>query len=145
VNPASEEVWVRCEPWLRAAMAYDTGERSIAEIRRDWQAGAFTLYAGRRSAMLTENRRVEGIDLTHLYLIGGELGSAESLREVCQVLRPRAEDDAWRAKSAAVAITGRKGWARAFRPFGYMLAQQLPYPDSWVVLKMAPGGVGNGQ
>jgi len=128
VTPNASE-FERCEPWLAAALEYDTGEKTLADIKSAYLDGKYMLLAGEKSAVLTETLPVAETTATHLYLMGGEL------TEIRNSLVPLAETAARRMGCRLSLITGRKGWARALASDGYRLAGPCAHPGSWIVGK----------
>lgn len=62
------------------------------------------------------------------YLAGGDLV------ELSDVLRPKFEAYAGGIGAVTVVIGGRKGWARAWRRFGYLLVGRTD-PKDWITAK----------
>jgi hypothetical protein len=117
--------WSRCRGWLAAALATDSGNRSMSDLAEGYRSGRYTLFPGARSAMLAEVVTAEGEAHAHLYLAGGELD------EIREVLRPRFEAWGQRLGCVTAIITGRKGWARAFAPNGYRLVEEINAARNW--------------
>ncbi|MES2343649.1 MAG: hypothetical protein V4597_18425 [Pseudomonadota bacterium] len=123
--------WIRCEDWLAAALETDSGERTMKELSRGYRSGRYTLFAGQRSALLAEVMGIDDAAHAHLYLAGGELA------EIRDVLRPRFESWGQRRGCISALITGRKGWARAFRTAGYELVRPIDVGRNWWLIAKA--------
>lgn len=129
--PPTASEWDRCADWLEAAHKLDDGSRTFADVRAGYLSGRYRLIAGDRGALLAEVVEIEGEEMAHLYLAGGELG------EIRDRLLPRLQSYARAAGCRWLMISGRKGWARAFRGEGFrVLAPIDPARNWWLVGKL---------
>lgn len=106
------EVWLRCRPWLLPALRREGGDED--DLIADLNAGRAQLWAGERSAMVTQCvGEARGLCL-HVWLAGGDL--AEILE-----MKPGIEAWAHAQGCTYVTIDGRPGWVRVLRRHGYAL------------------------
>lgn len=120
--------WDRCEPWLTRALAYDPAGRIISDVKSGYRAGQYTLYEGARSAALVEGTNMGGSLHVHTYLAGG------CIKELTHDIRPQIEALARRIGAASVVLSGRRGWARAWRPYGYQFMARTT-AKNWITIK----------
>lgn len=121
--------WSVVEPLMRAALVYDTGQKTLDTLREDYEAGKFDLLTAGRSALLVEVAEAEGQKFIHLYLAAG------SLSELRNNLIPQAELLGKLHGCKAAFIGGRKGWIRALGNNGYHFAGRTTGAYSWLAEK----------
>ena len=103
-------VWNRCRGWILAALRPECA--SETELFSDLMAGRAQLWAGDRSAMVTQCVAGDPGPCLHVWLAGGELA---------EILDMKPGIEAWaRAQGCThVTIDGRAGWTRVLRRHGY--------------------------
>jgi len=126
-QPINELRWRQCERYFAAALEYDHRGIALDAVRADFLKGRYAILPGGQSALLIEPATINGKRHLHLYLGGGEL------REIVDVLVPRAETIAKYYGCWSVMITGRKGWAKALAHRGYLAVEK--YSAWWLVAK----------
>jgi hypothetical protein len=126
-------LWNSCEPWFCAAMAYENRPITLDAVRADYMAGGWHILRGANSAVLLRVVTITRHRHLHGFLGGGDLG------EMLSVLVPRAEILGRHHGCRSLLVDGRKGWARAMKPLGFvtitkgdgwwMIAKPLPAPN----------------
>lgn len=100
--------FVRCGPWLSAALEHSWGLYSLASVFEAILAKDMLLWPGRESAVVTQLVEFPtGKRMTN-YLLGG--GSGEEIRVMLRDVELYAAANG----CDGVMLTGRKGWARSF-------------------------------
>lgn len=107
------EEWERCKHWIAAALEYGGGTHDIDDVRAMCERGEARFWPGRNAAAVVEVITYPRKTVLHLWLNGGDM--AELLDEML----PKVE--AWGAECGCdmAMTTGRPGWDRAMKPYGY--------------------------
>jgi len=105
--------WVRCGPWLKAALAHAGRTHTLGDVRAMVEAGEAQVWPGVRAAMVTVLEDDPGERRLLIWLAGGDL------TELVERLRPAAEAWARSQGCRRVLVIGRPGWERALAPEGY--------------------------
>jgi len=121
--------WEVAEPLIRAALAYDTGEKSLSQICADYLERRSELFGDHNAVLLTEFRDLEAGKTLYGYLAAGEM------RILTNILRPQAELFAVAHGCVAAFISGRKGWMKILRQHGYVFQGCSDKPYSWTMAK----------
>lgn len=102
-------IWARCRDWLLPALEDGTEAELVADLGR----GLAQLWAGTRSAMVTQVVDEAAGRALHVWLAGGDLG---------EILALKPGVEAWgRATGCGyVTINGRRGWDRILRSDGFV-------------------------
>ena len=103
----------RCRPWIEAALEYSGGTHEFEDIVEGIQSGRMQFWPAPRGCLVTELVAFPKKKTINVFLGGGEL---EQLRDM------HADVIAW-AKTqgcSAATISGRAGWARAFKSMGWI-------------------------
>jgi hypothetical protein len=108
--------WLRCRPWIAAAIATGPGVETIDDVERLIEAGHYQFWAGRDAAAVTEITHFQRRKILTVLHGGGEL--AELLDEIEPALCT------WAKQQGCDGIMGlgRKGWERVTAKHGYRLA-----------------------
>jgi hypothetical protein len=108
-----ETEWLRCAPWLDAALAHAGRTHSLADVKAAIERGEARLWPGARSALVAAVEQDPGELRLLVWLAGGARDELED------ELLPLAE--AWgRARGCRRALViGRDGWQRTLRNKGY--------------------------
>lgn len=109
----TEADWVRCGPWLEAALVHAGRSHTLADVRAMVEAGEAQAWAGAAAAMVTIIEDEPRERRLLIWLAGGEL------TELTDRLRPAAERWARALGCRRALIVGRPGWERALAPEGY--------------------------
>jgi len=114
-NLTTAEPWLmpelsRCEPWIRDALK--GAGLTLDEVREGVKAGWFHLFHTPDGAMVTEWILSPRMRALHVIAAGGSLRAIEELT-------PKIEDFARMAGASHGGASGRKGWVRWLRRFGY--------------------------
>jgi hypothetical protein len=107
------EDWVRCAPWLDAALAHAGGTHGLDNVRGLVEAGEARFWVGRASAAVTLVERDPGGPRLMIWLAGGDL------RELQDDLLPLAEAWGRAAGCRRAMVVGRAGWERSLKAKGY--------------------------
>lgn len=105
--------WVRCSPYIEAALAHAGGTHDIEDVRAGIEAGDFHLWAGQRCAVVTEIIDAPRLKTLNFWLLGGDL------RELLH-MRPVIEH--WAREHGCGRVIGggvHGAWARVLKSAGY--------------------------
>jgi hypothetical protein len=111
--------WIRCRPWIEAALPYCRGTHTIEDIEDGIASGQFVFWAGQKSAIITEILNYPRKRVLHYFLIGGDL------HELVEFMEPRITQWAKEHGCTAVSGAGRKGFERVFARSGYVPAWRV--------------------
>lgn len=100
----------RCSGWIASALK--GGDLTLAEVRDGIRNGWFHLFHHAEGVMVTEFILSPRVRALHVIAAGGSLKAMADLT-------PKAEHFAWMAGANWTGATGRKGWVRWLRRFGY--------------------------
>lgn len=100
----------RWEPQIRAALA--RGDMTMAEVREGVALGWFQPWSFGQAIMITEMVLSPRMRALHVLVAAGDLD------EICE-MTPALEELARQAGCNFVGATGRKGWLRVLKRFGY--------------------------
>lgn len=100
----------RCWPWLAAANVRGGEQYTKADIWEGIESGHFTLWAGERSAVLTELRAFPRETVCLIFLGGGDLDELRSLEQ-------RVAGWSQGQGITRLQILGRRGWLRALEGY----------------------------
>lgn len=118
-----EAEWVRCSPWLDAALAHSGRSHNLDDVAamvRMGQAYFWPAANGAGVALIEDNPQDRRLVI---WLAGGERSALE------HELLPQVED--WgRANGCTLAlIVGRPGWERSLKTYGYAPVARLIAKD----------------
>jgi GNAT superfamily N-acetyltransferase len=108
-----QAAWIRCRPYVEAALARAGGTHCIEDVARLIGEGRAHFWPGRRCAVVTEFYDYPRLRACNLWLIGGDL------RELL-AMRPAIET--WARAQGCTRILGggpRRGWERVLGSLGY--------------------------
>lgn len=115
-----EEVY-RCRTHIEAALEYSQGTHKFVDIAAGILSNRYQLWAGEKSAVVTEIIVYPRLKDLHYFLAGGDLDELRSMR-------PHIEE--WGSKQGCTRVTlaGRPGWAKTF-------LKDEGYEPAWFILK----------
>lgn len=115
--------WIRCRPWIEAALPYARGTFTIEDIEDGIERGRFVFWAGEKSAVITEILNYPRKRVLHYFLIGGDLAELQDFME------PRIT--AWGKMNGCSGASGagRPGLERVFAKSGFEPAWRIIYKD----------------
>lgn len=102
----------RCKPWIVAALERGNGTHSFEDVAQGVEKGSMQLWPAPKGCLVTEIVVFPQKTVLNIFLGGGDLEQlADMHRDVI----------AWgKAQGCTGAmITGRQGWVRAFRKYGW--------------------------
>ena len=102
------EEFMRCQPYIKAALEYTKGTHNIRDIWDGIVTGNFQLWPGEKSAVVTELQIFPGKKVMHIFLAGGDL---DELLEMERSVRAFAVTIGCNSMS----ISGRRGWVKIFK------------------------------
>jgi hypothetical protein len=109
---AHREDWIRCRPWIEAALQYADGAYVIEDIEDAILAGDMMLIAGPDFGMVVEILPFPRFSALNVILAGGDLDGIKSTDPLlCNLARGHG--------CTRVYLSGRLGWVRALAPLGY--------------------------
>ena len=117
----ARQEWVRCRPWIEAALPYCYGTHSIEDVERQIAEGRLQFWPGERCAVVTEIVEYPRLRALNIFLVGGDPRSepGASLDELLEKMEPAVIAWAKALGCTRVAQTGRRGWSRVLKPLGY--------------------------
>lgn len=105
--------WIRCKPWLEAALKYSDGTHTIDDVEAQIKAGRIQFWPGLNGAVVTEIQEYPQKTVLNVFLCGGDL--RECLEMGDNFIEPWAKENG----CTAVRQYGRKGWTRALLKHGW--------------------------
>ena len=111
----------RCRTWIEAALEYSQGTHKFVDIAAGVLSNRYQLWAGEKSAVVTEIIVYPRLKDLHYFLAGGDLDELKRMR-------PHIEE--WGSKQGCTRVTlaGRPGWAKTF-------LKDEGYEPAWFILK----------
>lgn len=106
------EEFMRCQPYIKAALKYTKGTHTIRDIWDGIVTGNFQLWPGEKSAVVTEIQIFPAKKVMHIFLAGGDL---DELLEMERSVRAFAVTIGCNSMS----ISGRRGWVKIFKGDGW--------------------------
>jgi len=102
----------RCREWIESALEYSGGTHVFEDIVRGIGNGKMQLWPAPKGCLVTEIIDYPRKRVLNVFLGGGEF---EQLADM------HTDVIAWAKSHGCVGamITGRKGWERAYRPYGW--------------------------
>lgn len=107
------ENWVRCRPWIEAALEYDSGFYRIEDIEQMIAGENALFWPGKRSAVVTQFWHFPRNKALNYWLAGGDL------HELIDEMRPCIETFARSVGCTDIILAGRPGWRRPLGEHGY--------------------------
>lgn len=97
--------WIRCKPWIEAALQYADGTHTIDDIEDGIEKGLFQFWSGRSSAVVTELIDYPRKRELNFFLVGGDLGELKLMEPLISM---------WAREQGCqrVRAGGRKGFER---------------------------------
>jgi hypothetical protein len=111
----------RCRTHIEAALEYSHGTHTFVDIAAGVLSGRYQLWAGKKSAVVTEIIVYPRQRDLHYFLAGGDLDELKTMR-------PHIEAWAIKQGCSSVTLAGRPGWAKTF-------LRDEGYEPSWFILK----------
>ena len=111
----------RCRTWIEAALEYSQGTHQFVDIASGILSGRYQLWAGKKSAVVTEIIVYPRLKDFHFFLAGGDL---DELKEMV----PHMESWGVKQGCSRVSLAGRPGWAKSF-------LKDEGYKPAWFILK----------
>jgi len=105
--------WVRCGPWLDAALEHAGRTHSLGEVKAAIQRGEARFWPGARSALVALAENDPGERRLLIWLAGGDRTELEA-----EIL-PLAEAWGREAGCRRALVIGRAGWERTLKSKGY--------------------------
>lgn len=99
-------------PLIEGALAYQA-THTLADVERMIDEGFAVLWLGERSAAVTEVITQPQQKDMSLWLCGGDM------EEICRDMLPKAEEWAKRNGCTRLLTSGRPGWDRVMKKYGY--------------------------
>jgi hypothetical protein len=118
-----EAEWLRCAPWLDAALAHAGRTHSLADVRDLVATGEARFWPGGRSALVAALERDPGERRLLLWLAGGDRDELED------ELLPKAEAWGRALECRRALVIGRAGWERTLKAKGYSPLARLIAKD----------------
>ena len=111
LKPEWEMQWNRCKHWIEDALEYQDSY-TIDHVEDKISRGLFHLWAGKRSALVTEFVIFPNHKVLNLLFCGGDYN------ELVEML-PSIEAFARAAECKRLYGGGRKGWSRTLKHLGF--------------------------
>lgn len=111
----------RCRTYIEAALKYSQGTHTFVDIAAGILTNRYQLWAGEKSAVVTEIIVYPRLKDLHYFLAGGDLDELEKMQ-------PHIEE--WGVKQGCTRVTlaGRPGWAKTF-------LKGMGFEPTWYILK----------
>ena len=111
--PEDKSEWLRCRPWIEAALKYNAGTHNIKDIEAGIESGAYWFFSSPRSAVVVEIIICPRMKVLNYFLIGGD--SNELKTQIDPYV------SAWaKARGCKIAIGNvRPGGERLFADIGF--------------------------
>lgn len=111
-QPRPFDELLRCRGWIEAALEYSGGTHTFKDVVDGIASGRMQLWPARNSCVVTEIVVYPQKKVLNVFLGGGELEELAGMHgDVIKWARAQG--------CTAVSISGRKGWERAFRRYGW--------------------------
>lgn len=104
--------WVRCKPWIEAALEYTHGTHTIEDVELGIEQARFQFWPGQKSAAVTEVVEYPRAKALNIWLCGGDV---EELLEMV----PSWESFAKYLECDRLAGGGRVGWNKFLKSHGW--------------------------
>lgn len=108
--------WIRCKPWIAAALESCFGVYTMDSVEKGIAAGRLQFWAGKQCAVVTEIIQYPDRKTLNYFLVGGDL------KELVDDMEPRVTHWAKHMGCTLVTGIGRRGFERAFEKSGYKFA-----------------------
>lgn len=116
--------WLRCRPWIEAALVHALGTHTIEDVEDGIANGQFHFFCSANAAVVCELLYYPRMIALNYWLIGGDL------QELIKVIEPNVSRWAQEQHGAQRVIgIGRKGFERAFAPSGFNPGWTAIYRD----------------
>ena len=102
----------RCRPWIEAALGYSGNTHNFEDIVCGVKAGTMQLWPALHSCLVTEIVIYPRKKLLNIFLAGGELN---------ELMGMQADVEKWAIREGCDGgmISGRRGWERPLKKFGW--------------------------
>lgn len=104
--------FLRCKPYIEAALEYTKGTHSVDDIWHGVVEGRFHFWPGEKSAIITDIEIYPMRRVMHIFLAGGDLDELLEMEKSVEAF----------AKTIgcnSLSISGRRGWLRVFKDDGW--------------------------
>jgi|TARA_R110000772_G_scaffold51719_7_gene118735 hypothetical protein len=111
----------RSRAYIEAALEYSQGTHTFTDVAAGLLSGRYQLWAGEKSAVVSEITVYPQMKVLNYFLAGGDLDEIKTIH---------AHIDDWgkRQGCTRATIAGRPGWARTF-------LKDEGYEPTWFILK----------
>ena len=120
--PLVARVWPKAAKLLAPAISWGPCPANLDQVYEDLQARVAQLWLVDGGAIVTETYETDEGEICRVAYAGGSLEAG--LKGL-----PTIEDWARRNGCTKMIVEGRKGWARALRPYGYAEARRVVEKD----------------
>jgi hypothetical protein len=101
-----------CKGWIEDALEYSGGTHDFEDIVEGIKAGRMQLWPSERGCIVTEILTYPKKKIINIFLGGGEIDQLAQMHDdVIQFAKGQG--------CTAATISGRKGWERAFKQYGW--------------------------
>jgi len=104
--------FVRCKPWLEAALKYAGGTHTLEDVVEAVAEGKMQFWPAPRGCAVTELIQFPRKKVLHVFLAGGEMDQIIDMDS-------SAVEFARINGCTGMSIAGRKGWSKVLRHKGY--------------------------
>ena len=115
--------WLRCKPWIEAAVVHCRGTHTIEDIEDGIEAGTYQFFSMPNCAVICRIIEYPRKKCLNYFLVGGDLD------EIKDKMEPHIT--AW-AKSkgcSMVTLVGRDGWIRTLSKLGFVRGWSAAYKE----------------
>ena len=116
-----EQEWIRCSPWIQAALDHAGNLFTLDDVKRAVLDGHAIFLPGLEAVVIAEIRVYPQKRIYNCWLAGGDL------QELKMAFAPAIRRYAKKAECDAITIQGRPGWQRVFnmKQKGVVLTEEV--------------------
>lgn len=130
------EAWERSSPFLADALARGGSAFALDDVRKDIEDEVAIFYPIENGAAVFRVARYPQRKLFRIWLFGGATGTG---RANLEAVMEAADFHADLYECDGIEVTGRKGWEKVLKPFGY------EYKEVTLVKELPGSGVTEGE
>lgn len=121
--PEDRSEWLRCKPWIEAAVVHCRGTHTIEDIEDGIDNGTYNFHSMPNCAAVVRIVNYPSMKCLNYFLVGGDL------EELMTKMEPHLT--AWgKAQGCKIAtLVGREGWLRTLDKIGYKKSWSAAYKE----------------
>jgi hypothetical protein len=115
--------WIRCKPWIEAALEHCRGTHTMQDIEDGIEDGTYRFFSSPNSAVVARLIDYPQKKALNYFLVGG------NLEELKTHVEPYVTAWAKQQGVTIVTLVGRDGWIRTLAPLGFVKGWSLAYKE----------------